>query len=70
MVVDLLADPRLERKGHLKYTDNFYSNSVLFKEVTEKSLEHVGQREETGGGFQWSFKRRTCLERRDGDKCK
>ena len=42
VVVDLLADPRPEGKGHLIYTDNFYSSPALFKELTKKGFGACG----------------------------
>ena len=36
------CDPHLEGKGHLIYTDYFYSNPALFKELTEKGFGACG----------------------------
>ena len=38
VVLDLLNDQRLEGKGYLVYTDNFYSSPALFRELTERGF--------------------------------
>ena len=42
VVLDLLNDQRLEGKGYLLYTDNFYSSPALFRELTERGFGACG----------------------------
>ena len=42
VVLDLLNDQRLEGKGYLVYTDNFYSSPALFRELTERGFGACG----------------------------
>ncbi len=42
VVLELLNDQRLEGKGYLVYTDNFYSSPHLFRELAEKGFGACG----------------------------
>ena len=42
VVMDLINDQRLERKGYIVFTDNFYSSPALFKALTERGFGGCG----------------------------
>ena len=42
VVMQLTHDPRLEHKGYIVYTDNFYSSPALFRALTEKGFGACG----------------------------
>ena len=42
VVMDLVSDDRLENKGYVVVTDNFYSSPELFRALVEKGFAALG----------------------------
>ena len=42
VVMELVNDQRLEQKGYIVYTDNFYSSPALFKALTDSGFGACG----------------------------
>ena len=42
VVMDLISDQRLEQKGYIVFTDNFYSSPALFKALTDHGFGGCG----------------------------
>ena len=42
VVLHLMADETLQGKGHVVYTDSFYTSPKLCRELKEKGIEHCG----------------------------
>ena len=62
VVLDLLNDQRVEGKGYLLYTDNFYSSPALFRELTERGFGACGTARKDRRGIP-TFIRHTGLKK-------
>ena len=62
VVTELLDDQRLEGKGYIIYTDNFYSSPMLFRELIEKGFGACGTARKDRRGIPCSI-RNTSLKK-------
>lgn len=72
VVMDLVNDQRLQHKGYIVYTDNYYSSPALFKALTDSGFGACGTARRDRKGIPKSIssvnlqKGQVCSTREDG----
>ena len=54
--MQLVDDERLERKGYVVFTDNFYSSPALFRDLAEKGFGACGTAQKDRRGIPLSIR--------------